>query len=52
VLDASEPNVQVVGAPTHGSLFTELDGAAGARGIESIHVVDRSASRLLYAMPP
>ncbi len=29
-----------------------LDGAAGSRGIESIHGVDRSASRLLYAMLP
>jgi len=50
VLDAPEPNDQVCGAPSRGSLATGLDGAAGSRGIESIHVVDRSASRVLYAM--
>jgi hypothetical protein len=44
VLNVSEPNVQVGGAPVHGSLLSGLDGAAGSRGIESIHVVDQSAS--------
>ena len=51
-LDATEPNVQVGGAPPRGSPLTGLDGAAGSQGIESIHVVGRSASRLPYAMPP
>jgi hypothetical protein len=49
-LDASEPNVQVGGAPPRGSLLTGLDWAAGSRGIENMHVVDRSASRLPDAM--
>jgi hypothetical protein len=44
VRDASEPNVQVGGTPTHGSLLAGLDRATGSRGIESIHVVDRSTS--------
>jgi hypothetical protein len=45
------PNVQVGGAPAHGSLLTGLDGAAGSRGIESIHVVDRSARSCAEADP-
>jgi hypothetical protein len=45
-------NVQAGGAPPRGSLLTGLDGAAGSRSIESIHVVDRSASRLPDAMSP
>lgn len=44
VLDASEPIVQAGSTPTHRIALAELDGAAGSRGIESIHVVDRSAS--------
>jgi len=51
-LDATEPNVLAGGAPPRGSMLTGLDGAAGSRGVESIHVVDRSASRVLYAMSP
>jgi hypothetical protein len=38
--------------PPRGSLLTGLDGAAGSRRIESIHVVNRSASRLPDAMSP
>jgi hypothetical protein len=45
-------NVRAGGAPPRGSLLTGLDGAAGSRGVEGIHVVDRSASRVLYAMSP
>jgi hypothetical protein len=52
VLDASEPNDQVGGALSRGSLPTGLHGAAGSRGIERIHVVERSASGLLCAMSP
>jgi hypothetical protein len=32
VLDASEPNIQVGGAPIHGSLLTGLDGGSGLSG--------------------
>jgi hypothetical protein len=52
MLDASEPNDQVGGAPSRGSLPTGPDRAAGSRGIESIHVVDRSASRSSTRCPP
>jgi hypothetical protein len=52
VFDVSEPNDQVRGAPSRGSLLAGLDGAAGSRGIESIHIVDRTASSVLYAMSP